>query len=90
MKLDDDLRNMSAGRARQELQRVRQLVRTHRDAKNNARCWHNDDQLYRRVLPEEGSPGRMQGSKVELLKNCGRYIDRQQCEGRGCTGTQGE
>ncbi len=85
MKLDDDVREKSAGRLRRELQRIRNFIRSHKRKQKNARCWHNDIFLYDRTLPEGSeSAGRMDLPKEELLKNCGRYIDRQQCSLNGC------
>lgn len=81
MALDPDIRSMTGGHARRELMRVRQLVRTHRDRREDARCWHADAELYARILPEQSPPGRMDGDKQRLLVHCARYIDRQQCSG---------
>lgn len=81
MKLDPDIKKMTAGVARQELMRVRELIRTHRDREENSRCWHADEELYGRVLPETKLAGRMDGDKNVLLGNCARYIERQQCPG---------
>lgn len=87
MKLDADIKAMSTGDLKQELQRIRSLVRTHKGRKGNARCWHVDLELYESVLPEgcEGA-GKMNLSKDVLLKKCNGYIDRQQCVLRGCRG----
>lgn len=84
MKLDKDIKRMSLGQARRELQRVRGRIRTHRDAKGNARCWLNDVRLYETVLPEQKSAGRMDLPKEVLLRNCKRYIEGQQCALGGC------
>lgn len=85
MKMDFDIKNKSEGELRLELQRVRNAIRRHKKADGNARCWHNDLDLYDRALPEgkKGS-GKMDIAKEILLKNCGRYIDRQQCSVNGC------
>lgn len=79
MRLDSDIKAMSVGQTHQELMRVRQLVRTHRDREGNARCHHADEELYARVLPEQKPAGRMDGDKEVILRDCSRYIDRQQC-----------
>lgn len=84
MKLDRDLKELSAGEARQELMRIRRLVRTHRDRRENARCWHADLELYARILPEQVAPGRMTLPLGTLLMNCERYIRRQQCQAGIC------
>lgn len=69
---------MSPAQLRQEVRCLRKSIRKHRDAEENARCWHNDLQLYG-ILPEEVAPGRMLGDEQILLRNCRRYIRRQRC-----------
>lgn len=78
MSQDIDLPQMSASQLRTEITRLRHAIRKHRDAQENARCWHNDLRLYG-VLPEEVTPGRMLGDEKTLLQNCQRYIRRQRC-----------
>jgi len=87
MKLDRDILDMSLGELRKEIMRVRRLVRTHKKKKDNARCWHGDLQLYARIIPEgcEGA-GKMRLPLSVLLRNCERYIQRQQCTKYGCKG----
>jgi hypothetical protein len=80
---DGDVKKMSEGELRREVMSLRHAIRQHRDADENARCWHNDLALYG-ILPEEVPPGKMQGPEEELLKNCRRYIRRQQCCEHGC------
>lgn len=76
--LDTDVPAMTPAQLRQEVKRLRHAVRKHRDASENARCWHNDLVLYG-TLPEEIKPGRMLGDEKKLLQNCQRYIRRQRC-----------
>ncbi len=90
MKLERDIRAMSEGEVRQELMRVRQLIRTHRDRRGNARCHHADEELYGRILPEQKPAGRMTGKKEDLLRECARYIDRQKCDSKTCSFAHGE
>jgi hypothetical protein len=87
MKLDRDVKAMSHRARGRELMRLRALIRTHKKKKDNARCWHCDEQLYKRTLPEgsEGA-GRMTLSEAVLLRNCKKYIRGQQCTQRGCRG----
>ncbi len=75
---------MTPAQAKQKLQKIRNAVRRHRDAKGNARCWHNDLQLYEKALPEAKPAGKMDLPESVLLKNCRRYIRRQQCPSTGC------
>ena len=79
LKLDQDIKEMSLGGLRSELQRVRKLIRVHRDAKGNARCWLNDLLLYEKSLPEQKPAGKMDLPEKVLLRECKRYIRRQQC-----------
>jgi hypothetical protein len=78
VKLDTDTKGMTVGQLRQQLTRVRRAIRKHRDARGNARCWHNDLELYADALPEAKPAGRMTGDFEALLRNCRRYIRRQQ------------
>jgi hypothetical protein len=85
MKLDQDIRAMGLAARGQELMRLRNLLRSHKNKRDNARCWHNDEQLYARVLPEGSSgAGSMTLPETVLLRNCKRYIRGQQCVSRGC------
>jgi hypothetical protein len=80
MKLDDDIKKMSHAKRGKEIARLRRLIRTHKAKKDNARCWHNDEQLYDKTLPEgSANAGKMTLPEDVLLQNCKRYIKRQQC-----------
>jgi hypothetical protein len=79
--LDRDVKKMSFGARGRELMRLRRLIRTHKNKRGNARCWHADLELYARTLPENvRNSGQMDLPKDVLLRNCSRYIDRQQCQ----------
>lgn len=78
MPQDIDLLELSPSELRAEVMQLRKAIRKHRDAQENARCWHNDLRLYG-SLPEEAAPGRMLGDEKILLQNCQRYIRRQRC-----------
>ena len=84
MKLDKDLKEKTVGELRRELQKARNAIRKHKKAEGNSRCWHNDLELYEKTLPEKGPAGRMDLPEGVLLRNCKRYIRRQQCSGIGC------
>lgn len=85
MKLDLDIKAMNLSARGQELMRLRNLIRTHKSKRDNARCWHNDEELYARALPEGSrGAGKMLLPEVVLLRNCKRYIRNQQCISRGC------
>ncbi len=85
MRTDKDIAEMSFGERGRELKRIWRLIRTHKRKRDNARCWHNDLQLYEAVLPEGcRGAGRMTLPKEVLLRNCSKYIDRQKCVGCPC------
>lgn len=82
MKLDKDVKAMSKSARGQELMRVRRLIRSHKQKRDNARCWLNDERLYDQVLPEKSAgAGKMTLPEEVLLRNCKRYIRRQKCTG---------
>ena len=76
---DPDLANKTIGELRREIMHLRRVVRKHRDARDNARCWHNDLELYGRTLPEAKPAGRMNLPESVLLSRCRAYVRRQQC-----------
>lgn len=80
---DPDVKEMSLGQLRREVMKWRSAVRQHRNAEGNARCWHNDLALYA-LLPEGKPAGKMDLPERVLLRNCRRYIRRQQCSANGC------
>lgn len=86
MKLDKDIQTMSFKARGQELMRLRSLIRTHKKKRDNARCWHNDETLYAKTLPEgSDGAGKMTLPEEKLLRNCRLYIRGQQCVNRRCS-----
>lgn len=83
---DDDLKAMSPAQLRQEVMKLRSAIRWHRDLEENERCWHCDQQLYGRTLPEYTPAGCMHGDARRILRNCIGYVFRQQCVHFGCDG----
>ena len=74
-KLDGGINMMNFSERGQEIQRLRNLIRTHKRKKGNARCWLNDKNLYEKALPEgSNNSGRMDLPEETLLKNCRNYI----------------
>lgn len=80
MKLNKDIKKMTLSQLRQNLMKTRKLIRKHRDADENSRCWCNDLELYEKTLPEQKPAGKMTQPEEKLLKNCKKYIRRQQCQ----------
>jgi hypothetical protein len=85
MKIDIDVKEMTFSERGQELARLRSLIRTHKNKKDDARCWHTDTQPYEKALPEGSiDAGQMNQPEDVLLCNCKKYIRGQQCFKRGC------
>jgi hypothetical protein len=80
---DEDVKQMTPAQLRREVMKLRRAIRKHRDADENARCWHNDLVLYA-ALGEEVPAGTMSGPEDVLLQNCRRYIRQQQWVLHGC------
>ena len=74
--IDKDVQAMSIRKAQREIMRLRKAIRNHKDAKDNARCWMNDFELYR-VLPEKTFSLPIRLPECEFLKNCREYFRRQ-------------
>ncbi len=77
-KLDAGVERMSLGERGKEIMRLRAIIRTHKKANGNARCWLLDEWLYEQALPEGGrvaSPALP--SRTIFLGNCERYYNRQ-------------
>ena len=52
--MDDDLMTMPPQALREEVQKLRDAIRTHRDASEHELCWHHPD-LWG-LLPEKSDP----------------------------------
>lgn len=74
--IDKDVQTMSVKKAQREIMRLRKAIRKHKEAKDNARCWMNDFELYR-VLPEKTLSQPIRLPECEFLKNCKTYFRRQ-------------
>jgi hypothetical protein len=71
--MDNDLLSMSPEQLLAEVEKLREVIRYHRDCKGHDRCWLDDLKLYQ-TLPE-GAAG-YDGSlppKKEFLANCREY-----------------
>ena len=53
-----------------EIYHIREAVRRHRDAKGHDRCWMNDHELYRTVLPDEPIPDPQLPMRDEFDQGC--------------------
>jgi hypothetical protein len=69
--LDGDLREMSRDDLVEEVKRLRNGVRSHRDSAGHELCWHHPD-LWA-LLPEESDPLPVVPAWPVFLRGCIRY-----------------
>jgi hypothetical protein len=76
--IDQDLENMSPDLLKEEIRRLRDVIRYHRDQKGDDRCWVDDLRLYE-ILPE-GAVGLDTTLPTEevFLENCKRFCRSRQ------------
>ncbi|MGH7512107.1 MAG: hypothetical protein ACREOQ_04185 [Gemmatimonadales bacterium] len=76
--MDDDLAGMSREQLMDEVRRLRQGIRTHRDSTGHDLCWHHPE-LWG-LLPEKQDPLPTVPTWPEFLRGCLAYrqsLDRQ-------------
>ena len=69
--MDDDILSMSRDELEEEVRRLRQGIREHRDTSEHELCWHHP-QLWG-LLPEQTDPVPTVPVWPEFLKGCLRY-----------------
>ena len=69
--MDDDLAGMSREQLVEEVRRLRQGIRTHRDSTGQDLCWHHP--ALWGLLPEKGDPVPAVPPWPEFLRGCVRY-----------------
>lgn len=69
--LDADLSELSREQLMEEVRRLRDGIRAHRDSSFHELCWHHPD-LWR-LLPEETDPLPVVPDWPEFLRGCIRY-----------------
>lgn len=76
--MDTDLHAMSLEELKLEIQKLRDVIRYHRDQKGDDRCWVDDLRLYE-LLPEgaEGYDPTLPPEE-EFLANCKRFCRSRQ------------
>lgn len=76
--MDNDLELMTPEQLKEEIKRLRSIIRYHRDQKGDDRCWVDDLRLYE-TLPE-GSAGYdpTLPPEEEFLNNCKRFCHSRQ------------
>lgn len=76
--MDDDLQAMSLHALREEVQKLRDGIRAHRDASEQELCWYHPD-LWR-LLPEKSDAQPVVPSWPVFMQGCVRYrqsLDRE-------------
>ena len=76
--MDEDLAGMSREQLMDEVRRLRQAIRTHRDSTGHDLCWHHPE-LWG-LLPEKQDPLPTVPEWPEFLRGCLAYrqsLDRQ-------------
>lgn len=72
-----ELRLMSEEKLQEEVLRLRNGIRKHRDERGHNRCWLDDQELYN-LLPEQTQADTKLPPKDEFLKNCEKYWQERQ------------
>ncbi|HZF99626.1 MAG TPA: hypothetical protein VEY71_01425 [Chitinophagales bacterium] len=79
--MDEDLRSMSKVQLIEEITKLREAIREHRDSTGNDLCWHHP-KLWS-LLPEPLNPKISVPEWSEFMKGCVQYrqsLDRQHPE----------
>lgn len=71
MNLDNDLENFSREQLMEEVKKLRQGIRTHRDGTGHDLCWHHPD-LWN-LLPEKTEPQIAVPDWPEFMRGCVKY-----------------
>lgn len=74
---DLDLYNMRVPTLVDEIRRLRNGIRQHRDQCSHNRCWLDDQELYR-LLPEQANAVFTLPPQEEFLRECARFWKQRQ------------
>lgn len=72
--MDEDISIMSVVELQNEIMKLREGIRSHRDQKGDDNCWLDDFQLYG-LLPEKINADPQLPNKELMMLNCSRYYD---------------
>lgn len=75
--MDDDLKNKKLEEVKEELLKLRNGIRYHRDQKGDDRCWLDDVELYK-LLPEQRDADFTLPPKDEFARDCARFWQSRQ------------
>lgn len=73
--MDSDLLNMSVDQLQEEVLKLRNGIRQHRDQKGDDNCWLDDQNYLYDLLPEKIIPFPELPEKNLMMLNCSRYYD---------------
>lgn len=73
--MDDDLRGMSEQQLIDEIMKLREGIRKHRDQKGDENCWLDDQFYLYGLLPEKINAEPQLPDKDLMMLNCSRYYD---------------
>ncbi len=68
---------MTKDQLKEEIIRLRNAIRKHRDEKGHDRCWLDDNELYM-VLPEQKSADTKLPNWREFSEECRKYWEKRQ------------
>lgn len=69
--MDDDLREMTRQQLEEEVRRLRDGIRTHRDSSGHELCWHHP--ALWGLLPERTDPQPSVPAWPQFMEGCVRY-----------------
>lgn len=69
--MDNDLANVAREQLIEEVRKLRDAIRQHRDSSGHALCWHHPDMW--NLLPEKSGPQPTVPTWPEFLRGCIRY-----------------
>lgn len=72
--LDNDIQIMSIPELQDEIMKLRNGIRNHRDQKGDDNCWLDDFELYG-LLPEKIKANPQLPDKQLMMVNCERYYE---------------
>lgn len=73
--MDSDLKSMSIEQLQQEVMKLREGIRKHRDQKGDENCWLDDQFYLYGLLPEKIGADPQLPDKDLMMLNCSRYYD---------------
>jgi hypothetical protein len=75
MEHDPDIREMPVIELQDEIMKLREGIRKHRDQKGDENCWLDDQFYLYGLLPEKINADPQLPEKPLMMANCSRYYD---------------